>query len=115
MVWTAGRAAASRESQREVGVVVRGGRYKAGARDEGDDDPATVAVFGITGEDSGDGAGVFVGGATERGVCGREISRVGVCGVLPACAEAAAEGHRRGCGERDLCRAGGALEGVTVV
>src|SRR6266850_1079401 len=61
-----------------------------------DEDSAAVAVFGFVGENARDGAGVLVGGAAGRRVCGGEISCIGVCRVLPACAEAPAEGRGRG-------------------
>jgi len=53
MVWAAGCAAAGGEAEQAVDLVVRSGRHEAGARDEGNNDPAIVAVFGITGENSG--------------------------------------------------------------
>ncbi len=70
MVWPAGCAAARGDTEEAVELVLRSGGYEAGARDEGDDDSATVAVFGFALEDSGGDAGVFVGGATGRGVRG---------------------------------------------
>jgi len=42
---------------------------------EGDDDSAVVAVLGASGKDSGNAAGVFVGGAAGGGICGSEIPR----------------------------------------
>src|SRR5260370_297349 len=83
-VWAAGCAAASGEAERAVEVVIRSGGHEAGSRDEGDDDPATVAVLGFAEANSRDDAGVFVGGTARRGIRGRKIPGVGVCGVLPA-------------------------------
>ncbi len=65
-----------------LGVVVRSGRYKAGAGNQGGDDSATLTIFGPAGENSGDNAGIFVGGAAGGRLCGRKISRVGVRGVF---------------------------------
>jgi len=47
MVWAAGCAAAGGEAEQAVDLVVRSGRHEAGARDESDDNPATVAVLGL--------------------------------------------------------------------
>src|SRR6267378_1157520 len=96
-------------------MVIPSGGYEAGARDEGDDDPTAVAVLGFAETNSGDGAGVLVGSAAWRGVCGRKISRIRVCGVLPACAEATAEGRGREGQQGNVPGAGGALQRLPVV
>jgi len=76
------------------GVVVRGGRYKAGARDEA----TTILQLSLYSELLAKIQGrcrSFVGGAPAKGLR-REISRIRVCGVLPVCDEAIAWGRGEG-------------------
>src|SRR5258706_1609368 len=101
--------------EQALGVVVRSGRYKAGAGDQGDDDSATLSIFGPAGENSGDNAGVLVGGAVGGRLCVRKISRVGVRGVLPIRAGAFAQGGGRGSGSENIPGAGGALQHLPMV
>src|SRR5260221_13364037 len=73
-------------------MVLRSSRYQALARDEGDDDPAVVGVFGIVGKDAGSGTGCYVGGDACSGIRGRALSGGGILGVLPFCEARALNG-----------------------
>src|ERR1700741_1033513 len=115
MVWAARCVAARGSAEQALGMVVRSGRYEAGAGNEGDDHFATLAVFGPARENSGDGAGVFVGSAAGRRGCGRKVSCVRVCGVLPICAGAVAKGGGQWTAQRNVSGAGGALQHLPMV
>jgi len=56
-----------------MGLVVRGGGYEAGARDERSNDPAVVAVLGAVGEDPRVRAGTYVGNHTWKQLPRRSV------------------------------------------